>query len=56
MSREARVMRALRHVAQPALTLVLDCALIALSCAEHAREQWSDRHRTLNVTDGGRRR
>lgn len=47
MRRESRVMRALRHVAQPVLTLVLDCALIALSCAEHARERWADRHRPL---------
>lgn len=40
-------MRALRHVAQPVLTLVLDCALIALSCAEHARDLWADMHRPL---------
>ena len=47
MSRESRVMRALRHVAQPVLTLALDCVLIALSCAEHAQERWVDRHRPL---------
>lgn len=45
--RESRLMAALRDVAQPVLTLALDCMLIALSCAEHAQERWADRHRPL---------
>lgn len=40
-------MAALRDAAQPVLTLALDCAIIALSCVDHARAQWSDRHRPL---------
>jgi len=40
-------MRYVRDLVQPWLTLALDCALIASSCVEHAREQWADRHRPL---------
>ena len=29
------------------VTLALDCALIALSCVEHAQERWADRRRPL---------
>jgi len=45
--RESRIMGAIRDRAQPVLTLVLDCMLIALSCVEHAQERWADRHRPL---------
>ena len=45
--RESRIMAALRDAAQPVLTLAFDCALIALSCVEHAKERWVDRRRPL---------
>ena len=40
-------MERIRDAAQPVLTLALDVALIALSCVDHARAQWADRHRPL---------
>ena len=47
MSHESRIMAAIRDRMQPVLTLAGDCALIAMSCIDHARAQWADRHRPL---------
>lgn len=47
MSRESRVWSAVRSRTAPVVSFVLDCALIALSCVEHAQERWADRHRPL---------
>ena len=32
---------------EPTLTLAGEVVLVALSCAEHARELWADMHRPL---------
>lgn len=40
-------MAAIRDCAQPVLTLAFTLALIAMSCVDHAREQWANYNRPL---------